>query len=58
MNGTRDLILFYKRGLSSDVVGYTGAGYQSDLHNDISQIGFVFLHNGTVIHGHHPNKLW
>jgi hypothetical protein len=38
-----------KGGPSSDVVGYTDAGYQSDPHNGRSQTGFVFLHNGTVI---------
>jgi hypothetical protein len=58
VNGTRDLGLFFKRGPSSNVVGYTDAGYQSDPHNGISQTGFVFLHNGTVFHGHLPNKLW
>jgi hypothetical protein len=33
VNGTRDLGLFFKRGPSSDVVGYTDVGYQSDPHN-------------------------
>jgi hypothetical protein len=31
------------------VIGYTDEGYQSDPHNNISQIGFVFLRNGTAI---------
>jgi hypothetical protein len=33
VNGTRDLGLFFKEGPSSDVAGYTDAGYQSDSHN-------------------------
>jgi hypothetical protein len=49
LNGTRDLGLFYKRGLNFDIIGYTDTGYLSDPHNGRSQIGFVFLHNGTTI---------
>jgi hypothetical protein len=49
VNRTRDLGLFFKRGPSSDVVGYTDTKYQSDPHNGRSQTGFVFLHNGTAI---------
>jgi hypothetical protein len=49
LNGTRDLGLFYKRSPNSDIIGYTDAGYLSDPHNGRSQIGFVFLHNGTTI---------
>jgi hypothetical protein len=58
LNGTRDLGLFYKRGQNSNIIGYTDVGYLSDPHNGRSQTGFVFLHNGTVILGNHPNKLW
>jgi ribosomal protein S24E len=49
VNGIRDLGLFFKTDTSSDVVGYTDARYQSNPHNGRSQIGFVFLHNGTAI---------
>jgi hypothetical protein len=49
LNGTRDLGLFYKRGLNYDIIGYTDAGYLSDPCNGRSQTGFVFLHNGTTI---------
>jgi hypothetical protein len=49
VNGTRDLKLFFKRGLSPNVVGYTDARYQSDPHNGRLQTGFVFLHNRTAI---------
>jgi hypothetical protein len=30
-------------------IGYADAEYLSDPHNGKSQIGFVFLHRGTVI---------
>jgi len=49
VNGTRDLELFFQRGTSSEMIGYTNAGYQSDPHNGRSQTGFVFLQNGTAI---------
>jgi hypothetical protein len=49
LNGMRDLGLFYKRGINSDFIGYTNAGYLSDPHNGISQTSFVFLHNGIAI---------
>jgi hypothetical protein len=49
LNGTRDLGLFYKRGLNSNIIGYTDAGYLFDPHNGRSQTGFVFLHNETTI---------
>ena len=49
VNGARDLGLFFKRGPNPDMVGYTDTGYLSNPHNGRSQIGFVFLHNGTTI---------
>ena len=49
LNGTRDLGLFYSRNQDPILLGYTDAGYLSDLHNDRSQTGFVFLQGGTTI---------
>ena len=31
------------------LIGYVDAGYLSDLHNNKSQIGFMFLHEETTI---------
>lgn len=33
MNGTRYVVLFFKRGSISNMVGYTNDVYLSDLHN-------------------------
>jgi len=49
VNGIRDLGLFFQRRTSSDMIGYTDVGYQSDPHNGRSQTGFIFLQNGTAI---------
>ena len=49
LNSTKDLGLFFKKNLDSNMIGYTYAGYLSDPHNGKSQIGFVFLHGGTAI---------
>jgi hypothetical protein len=56
LNGTRDLGLFYKRGLNSNIIGYTDAGYLSDPHNGRSQTGFVFLHNEITISWKSPKQ--
>ena len=48
-NGTKDLGLFCQKNQDPTLVGYTDAGYLSDLHNARSQTGFVFLHGGTAI---------
>ena len=49
LNGTRNLRLFYSKNQDPILLGYTDAGYLSDLHNDRSQTGFVFLQGGTTI---------
>ena len=50
LNGTRDLVLFYSKNQDPILLGYTNAGYLSDLgHNGRSQTGFVFLQGGTTI---------
>jgi len=49
VNGTRDLGLFFQRGTSFDMIGYTDIGYQSDPHNNRSQTGLMILQNGTAI---------
>jgi hypothetical protein len=40
---------FLQKGLNSNIIGYTDAGYLSDPHNGRSQTGFVFLHNETTM---------
>jgi hypothetical protein len=49
LNGTIDLGLFFQRNQEYDLIGYVDAGYLSDQQNGRSQIGFMFLHRGTVI---------
>jgi hypothetical protein len=49
LRGTPDLSLFYPRNQDLSLIGYVDAGYLSDPHNGKSQIGFVFLHEGTTI---------
>ena len=49
LNGTKDLGLFFQKTNDPSLVGYTDAGYLSDPHNARSQIGFLFLHEGTAI---------
>jgi hypothetical protein len=49
IHGTVDLGLFYERNQDPSLVGYTDAGYLSDLHNGRSQTGFVFLNGRTAI---------
>jgi hypothetical protein len=49
LQGTLDLGLFYPKNQDMSLIGYVDAGYLSDLHNNKSQIGFMFLHKGTSI---------
>jgi hypothetical protein len=49
LNGAKDLGLFFQRNADSNMIGYTDAGYLSDLHNARSQTGYVFLHCGATI---------
>ena len=47
--GTKDLGLFYKVGIDSNIKGYLDAGYLSNPHKGKSQIGYVFLRQGATI---------
>jgi len=49
LNGTKDLGILFQRNADSNMIGYTDAGYLSDLHNARSQTGYVFLHCGATI---------
>jgi hypothetical protein len=49
LQGIPDLGLFYPKNQDLSLIGYADAGYLSDLHNDKSQTGFMFLHEGTII---------
>jgi hypothetical protein len=49
IHGTADLGLFYGRNQDPSLVGYTDAGYFSNLNNGRSQTGFVFLNGRTAI---------
>jgi hypothetical protein len=49
LRGTPDLSLFYPKNQDLCLISYADAEYLSDLHNDKSQTGFVFLHGGTTI---------
>ena len=41
--------LFYSKESKQQLFGYADAGYLSDPHKAISQTGYVFNCNGTVI---------
>jgi hypothetical protein len=49
LQGRTILGLFYQFDQDKAIIGYTDAGYLSDLYNAISQIDFVFLHGGTIV---------
>jgi hypothetical protein len=46
---TTDMRLFYSRGSNSQLVGYADAGFLSDPHKGISQTGYLFTYENTVI---------
>ncbi|KAL0416667.1 UNVERIFIED_CONTAM: Secreted RxLR effector protein [Sesamum latifolium] len=52
LHGTSDMGLYFERhedAKATNLVGYSDAGYFSDLHNTISQSGYVFIYGGTAI---------
>ncbi|KAL0293190.1 UNVERIFIED_CONTAM: Retrovirus-related Pol polyprotein from transposon TNT 1-94 [Sesamum radiatum] len=52
LRGTSDMGLYFERhedAKTSNLVGYSDAGYLSDPHKAISQSGYVFMYGGTVI---------
>jgi hypothetical protein len=44
-----NLGLFFRKNPDHSLIGYSDAGYLSDLQNVRSQIRYVFLHGETVI---------
>ncbi|KAL0303291.1 UNVERIFIED_CONTAM: Retrovirus-related Pol polyprotein from transposon TNT 1-94 [Sesamum radiatum] len=52
LRGTSDMGLYFERNKdakTSNLVGYSDAGYLSDPHKAISQSGYVFMYGGTAI---------
>ncbi|KAL0549877.1 hypothetical protein IC582_014367 [Cucumis melo] len=49
IRGTIDIGLFYSNKSNFDSVSYADAGYLSDPHKGISQIGYLFTCGGTAI---------
>ena len=49
IKGTKELGLFYKVGEYSNIKGYVDACYLSDPHKRKSQIGYLFLRQGSTI---------
>ena len=41
--------LFYSNNSKQELIGYADAGHLSDPHKAKSQIGYVFINNGTAI---------
>ncbi|KAL0355515.1 UNVERIFIED_CONTAM: Retrovirus-related Pol polyprotein from transposon TNT 1-94 [Sesamum radiatum] len=53
--GTSDMGLYFKRNKdakTSNLVGYSDAGYLSDPNKAISQSGYIFMYGGTAISWH------
>ena len=49
LRGTEDLGLHYTKSGPSAILGYTDAGYQSDVITGKSQTGYIFLQNNVPI---------
>ena len=49
LRGTTDMGLFYSNESKQKLLGYANVGYLSDPHKAISQNGYVFNYNGTII---------
>jgi hypothetical protein len=58
LQGSKDLVLFYRKNQDLNLIGYADAGYLSDPHSGKSQTGYVFLCGGLQFHGSCQNKLW
>ena len=56
-NGTRDLKLFFQRGTSSEMIGYTDAGYQTPIMVDHKLVSYSYKMEPPY-HAHHPSKPW
>ena len=49
LHGTSDMRLFYSKAMKPQLLGYADAGYLSDPHKVISQIGYIFTYGNTTI---------
>ena len=49
LRGTEDLGLHYRKGTTSDIVGYADSGFKTDPVSGKSQTGYIFLKNGAPI---------